>query len=67
MPPANVFITGANSGIGAALARHYAATGATLGLFARREAGLTELAATLPPGRFATYAGDVRDLSLIHI
>ena len=61
MPPANVFITGANSGIGAALARHYAAAGATLGLFARREAGLLELAATLPPGRVATYAGDVRD------
>jgi hypothetical protein len=61
MPPANVFITGANSGIGAALARHYAAAGATLGLYARREAGLDALAAVLPQGKVATYAGDVRD------
>jgi len=61
MPSTNVFITGANSGIGAALARHYAGKDATLGLFARREAALTELAATLPQGRVATYAGDVRD------
>ena len=65
MPRVNVFITGANSGIGAALTRHYAATGASLGLFARREAGLAELAATLPPGSFATYAGDVRDRSAL--
>ncbi len=32
-----VFLTGASSGIGEALARHYAARGATLGLFARRD------------------------------
>ncbi|MGD7412615.1 SDR family NAD(P)-dependent oxidoreductase, partial [Ralstonia pseudosolanacearum] len=31
-----VFITGASSGIGQALARQYAARGATLGLVARR-------------------------------
>ena len=61
MPSANVFITGANSGIGAALARHYAAAGATLGLFARREAALAALATTLPQGKVAIYAGDVRD------
>ena len=61
MPPANVFITGANSGVGAALARHYAAVGVTLGLFARRKAGLDALAATLPQGKVATYTGDVRD------
>jgi NADP-dependent 3-hydroxy acid dehydrogenase YdfG len=33
----NVFITGASSGLGAALAAHYAARGARLGLVARRE------------------------------
>ena len=32
----NVFITGASSGIGAALAREFASRGATLGLVARR-------------------------------
>jgi short-subunit dehydrogenase len=37
VPDARVFITGASSGIGEALARHYAARGATLGLVARRE------------------------------
>ena len=61
MPPPIVFITGANSGIGEALARRYASSGATVGLFARREAGLAALAAALPEGRCATYAGDVRD------
>ncbi len=61
MPPPIVFITGANSGIGEALARRYASAGATVGLFARREAALAALAAALPEGRCATYAGDVRD------
>ena len=61
----NVFITGANSGIGAALARHYAAAGANVGLFARREPELAALAATLPAGRVATWAGDVRDAAAL--
>jgi hypothetical protein len=56
-----VFLTGATSGIGEALARHYAAQGATLGLFARRESELARLAAALAPAPVATYAGDVRD------
>ena len=56
-----VFLTGASSGIGEALARHYAAQGATLGLFARRESELARLAAALAPAPVATYAGDVRD------
>jgi short-subunit dehydrogenase len=56
----NVFVTGASSGIGAALAREYAARGARLGLVARRQANLDELAATLP-GAHHTYAVDVTD------
>ena len=56
-----VFLTGASSGIGEALARHYAAQGATLGLFARREAALARIASETAPATVATYAGDVRD------
>lgn len=55
-----VFITGASSGIGAALAREYASLGATVGLVARRQALLDELAASLPGNHF-TYALDVND------
>ena len=57
----NVFITGANSGIGAAISRYYASQGANLGLFARRQPALDALATELPAGSAATYAGDVRD------
>ena len=64
--PQNVFITGASSGIGAALARHYARNGANVGLFARRESELETLAATLPAGRAAAYAGDVRDAEALN-
>lgn len=56
----NVFLTGASSGIGEALAREYAARGATLGLVARRDSVLAALAAALP-GRHHTYACDVTD------
>ena len=56
----NVFLTGASSGIGAALAHEYAARGATLGLVARRAAVLNELVAALP-GRHFVYAADVTD------
>lgn len=58
--PSRVFITGASSGIGAALAREYAARGATLALVARRHDLLESLAATLP-GSHHTYAVDVTD------
>jgi len=56
-----VFLTGASSGIGEALARHYAARGATLALVARRADRLDSLKASLGPP-VETYAADVRDL-----
>jgi NAD(P)-dependent dehydrogenase (short-subunit alcohol dehydrogenase family) len=60
--PVRVFITGASSGIGAALAREYAAKGAVLGLLARRRDALNALIATLPhPERHRAYAVDVTD------
>jgi len=55
-----VFITGASSGIGAALAAHYAARGAQLGLVARRAEALAEVARALP-GSPARYTADVAD------
>lgn len=57
----NVFLTGASSGIGAALAQRYAAQGAQLGLFARRADGLHAVAAGLAAASPALYVGDVRD------
>ncbi len=57
-----IFITGASSGIGAALARHYAQEGAMLGLVARRESLLQELRASLPyPERHRIYPFDVTE------
>jgi len=55
-----IFLTGASSGIGAALARHYAARGAVIGLVARSEERLREVAAALP-GKHFIYAADVTD------
>ena len=61
-----VFITGASSGIGAALATRYAAQGATLGLLARRRDALDQLVAGLPnPERHRAYAVDVLDHAAI--
>ena len=58
----NVFITGASSGIGAALARHYAGTGATLALTARRVTVLEELKRELGGGAsIEIYSADVTD------
>lgn len=57
-----VFITGASSGLGMALARQYAQQGAHLGLLARRGEVLQTLAAGLPhPERHRCYAVDVTD------
>ena len=60
----NVFITGASSGIGEALAREFSARGARLGLVARRAEALQALVATLP-GEHLTYGVDVTDTEAI--
>ena len=56
-----IFLTGASSGIGEALARHYASRGATLGLAARRMDRLRELKASLSTP-VEIYECDVRDV-----
>ena len=57
----NVFITGASSGIGAALARQYAARGDVLGLVARNSEKLQALIDTLPgdKSRYHALVADV--------
>ena len=60
-----VFITGASSGIGEALAVYYAGQGATLGLAARRGDFLDGLNQRLG-GRHACYALDVCEASALH-
>ena len=64
MPPLRFILTGASSGLGAALARHYAAAGATLGLIARRQPELERLRATFPVP-CEIYPLDVRDEAAI--
>jgi len=59
-----VFITGASSGIGESLARHYATADSTIGLAARRW-DLLEILAKGLPGSVATYALDVTDTSAL--
>ena len=59
-----VFITGASSGIGEALAVHYSGNGATLGLVARRAGFLEALNQTLGASH-ATYALDVCDAAAL--
>ena len=57
-----VFITGASSGIGEALAKRYASRGAVLGLVARRAELLRGLKASLSTP-VEIYECDVRDLA----
>jgi short-subunit dehydrogenase len=62
-----VFITGASSGIGQALAARFARAGYRLALVARR-AGEIEAwadAAGIEPGRCSVHAADVRDIAAI--
>ena len=59
-----VFITGASSGIGLALARHYAAQGAIIGLVARRAEVLQALSESLS-GTTLCYPLDVTDAAAL--
>jgi short-subunit dehydrogenase len=56
-----VLVTGASRGIGAAIARAFAARGATLGLVARGRDALEELARELPGEGHAILTADVAD------
>ena len=56
----NVVVSGASSGIGMALARHYLDRGATVAAFARR-GDLLQILATEFPGKVFCYVLDVRD------
>ncbi|CDG85251.1 SDR family oxidoreductase [Janthinobacterium agaricidamnosum] len=62
-----VFITGASSGLGAALAVDYARQGARLGLLGRRADALQQLIAGLPnPQLHRAYPVDVCDHAALH-
>jgi len=58
--PLKLFITGASGGLGAELARAYAAPGNVVAITARRQGELAAVAATLP-GTVVTYPVDVTD------
>ena len=62
-----VFITGASSGIGQALAAHYARAGWRLALVARRGDALHDWARAqgLPPARCGIYPADVADIDAL--
>lgn len=60
-----VFITGASSGIGQALAEHYVRRGAVVGLVARRADSLAAFAARFPQASLSLYLVDVRDAAAL--
>ncbi|MBR7801764.1 SDR family oxidoreductase [Undibacterium fentianense] len=67
MQKLNVFITGASSGLGAALAKEYASKGACLGLLGRKAEQLERLRLSLPnPDVHHVYVVDVNDHAALH-
>lgn len=62
----SLVITGASSGLGLALARHYLERGATIAAFARRGDLLQTLSAQFP-GKVYCYALDVRDSAAVKL
>jgi NAD(P)-dependent dehydrogenase (short-subunit alcohol dehydrogenase family) len=60
-PRKAIFITGGGSGIGRAVARHFAAKGWLVGLADINRRGLDETAALLPDGQSARHVMDVTD------
>jgi short-subunit dehydrogenase len=60
-----VFISGASSGIGLALAEQYVRRGAVLGLVARRGDALAAFAARFPNAAISVYCVDVRDAAAL--
>jgi short-subunit dehydrogenase len=60
-PETRVLVTGASRGIGAAIARAFAARGCTLGLVARRRDALDQLVGELPGDGHLAIPADVAD------
>lgn len=57
----SIFITGGGSGIGRAMAQHFAAQGWMVGISDLNQQGLDETKALLPDGQCKTYKFDVTD------